>query len=38
MKTDKKVSFGNVVKKEIWDESKEPLKEGEELVFDNSAY
>lgn len=25
-------------KKEIWDESKEPLKEGEELVFDNSAY
>jgi ribosome assembly protein RRB1 len=25
-------------KKEIWDESKEPLQEGEELVFDNSAY
>lgn len=25
-------------KNEIWDESKEPLKEGEELVFDNSAY
>ena len=25
-------------KKEIWDETKEPLKEGEELVFDNSAY
>ena len=25
-------------KKEIWDESKAPLQEGEELVFDNSAY
>ena len=25
-------------KKEIWDEKKEPLKEGEELVFDSSAY
>jgi hypothetical protein len=24
--------------KEIWDESKAPLQEGEELVFDNSAY
>ena len=23
---------------EIWDESKAPLQEGEELVFDNSAY
>lgn len=22
----------------VWDESKEPLKDGEELVFDNSAY
>lgn len=28
----------NPKKKEIWDESKEPLQEGEELVFDNSAY
>lgn len=34
----KKVTFGNVTTKEIWDESKEPIKEGEELVFDNSAY
>lgn len=25
-------------KKEVWDESKAPLQEGEELVFDNSAY
>ena len=25
-------------KKEVWDESKEPLKEGEELVYDSSAY
>jgi ribosome assembly protein RRB1 len=25
-------------KKEIWDESKEPIKEGEELVYDSSAY
>ena len=25
-------------KKEIWDDKKEPLKEGEELVFDSSAY
>lgn len=25
-------------RKEVWDESKVPLKEGEELVFDNSAY
>ena len=24
--------------KEIWDETKAPLQEGEELVFDNSAY
>lgn len=37
-KKDKKVTFGKVEKKEIWDESKEPIKEGEELVFDNSAY
>ena len=25
-------------KKEVWDESKAPLQDGEELVFDNSAY
>jgi len=25
-------------RKEIWDESKAPLQEGEELIFDNSAY
>jgi hypothetical protein len=24
--------------KEIWDETKASLQEGEELVFDNSAY
>jgi hypothetical protein len=34
----KKVSFGKVEKKEIWDENKQPLAEDEELVFDNSAY
>lgn len=34
----KKVTFGNAEKKEIWDEHKQPLKEDEELVFDNSAY
>lgn len=32
------VGLGKVVKKEIWNESQEPLKEGEELVFDSSAY
>ena len=32
----KKVSFGKV--KEIWNEKDQPVKEGEELVFDNSAY
>ena len=25
-------------KKEVWDENKEPLQEGEELVYDSSAY
>lgn len=25
-------------RKEVWDENKAPLQEGEELVFDNSAY
>jgi ribosome assembly protein RRB1 len=24
--------------KEIWDESKQPLQDGEELVYDSSAY
>lgn len=26
------------VKKEIWDSTKDPIQEGEELVFDSSAY
>ena len=30
----KKVRFG----KEVWNEKSQPLKEGEELVFDSSAY
>jgi hypothetical protein len=34
----KKVTFGENTVKEIWDETKNPMKEGEELVFDNSAY
>ena len=33
------MTFGGVdSKKEIWDEREEPLKEGEELVYDSSAY
>ena len=34
----KKVTFGENTVQEIWDETKNPMKEGEELVFDNSAY
>lgn len=37
-KEGKKVTFGGVETKLVWDEKKDPLKEGEELVFDGSAY
>ena len=32
------MTFGDKDAKVIWDEKTNPLKEGEELVFDNSAY
>jgi hypothetical protein len=32
------VRFGEVEEREIWDEKKEPVKNPEELMFDNSAY
>ena len=38
MEDQSKAGKGTKGKKEIWDESKAPLQEGEELVFDNSAY
>ncbi len=34
----KKVTFGATETKQIWNEKTDPLKEGEELVFDGSAY
>jgi ribosome assembly protein RRB1 len=33
-----KDSTAKPAKKEIWDDTKEPLQEGEELVYDSSAY
>jgi ribosome assembly protein RRB1 len=34
----KGVTFGENTTTDIWDESKQPMKDGEEMVFDNSAY
>lgn len=32
------VKTGETDKKQVWDEKNQPLKEDEELVFDNLAY